>query len=226
MTLLHILAGTSALLFGTIALAARKGGRLHRRSGKLFVYAMLVLSSTGALMAAVQPRVEVLNVIAGVLTFYFVSTALLAVRRPVLQFHWLDAAAMLVALAAGLAGFVYGFEALGSLRRAERLTAPPSFMFGGVALLAALGDVRMLFGPGLQGKRRIARHLWRMCFGFFIAVGSFLLGPPQRLPPPLRGSPWLPLPVLLVVLLLFYWLVRVKFGKRYWGASPPPLTAA
>jgi uncharacterized membrane protein len=212
-TPLHVLAGVLGILSGTVALSAVKGSRLHRGSGKVFVYAMLALSSTGALIAALQPRVVAVNVIAGSLTFYLVLTALLAVRRPVLQFHWTDGAAMLMALMIGLAAIKFGVDAAASPRRGERLLAAPSFLFSFVALLAAVGDARLLLGRRLQGAGRLARHLWRMCFAFFIAVASFFLGPPQRLPPLLRGSPLLPIPVLAVLLILVYWLVRLKLGR-------------
>jgi hypothetical protein len=52
---------------------------VHRKSGMIFVYAMLVLSASGAVMATtVRPNG---NVMAGVLTFYLVLTAALTVRR-------------------------------------------------------------------------------------------------------------------------------------------------
>ena len=50
----HILAGGLALMFGYVALYAAKGATLHRKSGMLFVLAMVTLSLSGALM-------EVLN---------------------------------------------------------------------------------------------------------------------------------------------------------------------
>lgn len=43
---LHIIAGTIAILAGFVALYAAKGARLHRRSGMLFVLAMLLLGLT------------------------------------------------------------------------------------------------------------------------------------------------------------------------------------
>jgi hypothetical protein len=45
-------------------------------------------------------------------------------------------------------------------------------------LLAAAGDLRMLLRGGLFGAQRIARHLWRMCFGLFIARDLFSSDPP------------------------------------------------
>ena len=52
----HILAGVLALVFGYVALYATKGATLHRRSGMLFVYAMVTMSLSGALMDAWKTR--------------------------------------------------------------------------------------------------------------------------------------------------------------------------
>jgi len=46
----HIVAGALALILGAVALLARKGARLHRRSGQLFVYAMLVMGTTASVL--------------------------------------------------------------------------------------------------------------------------------------------------------------------------------
>ena len=78
---LHILAGGLALMFGYVALYATKGATLHRRSGMLFVYAMVTLSLSGALMDLLKSWSTSVNVVAGLLTFYFVTTALLTVRH-------------------------------------------------------------------------------------------------------------------------------------------------
>ena len=48
-----------------------------------------------------------------------------------------------------------------------------------IPLLAAIGDLRMLLRGGISGTSRITRHLWRMCYGLFIATGSFFLGQQQ-----------------------------------------------
>jgi hypothetical protein len=103
-----------------------------------------------------------------------------------------------------------------------------TFFMGSVMLLAGAGDVRMLLRGGVLGTKRIARHLWRMCFGLFIAVGSFFLGPSNRplrllsavglgqhLSPALFSTPlYLVLSVLPLIMLIF-WLVRVRFTKRF-----------
>jgi len=70
---LHIIAGLLALVSGAVALAVLKGGRVHRRSGTIFVYAMLFMASSGALMAVL--KMQRVNTMAGVLTMMAVMAA-------------------------------------------------------------------------------------------------------------------------------------------------------
>ena len=165
----HILAGVLALLGGYVALSATKGATLHRRSGMLFVCAMVVMSLSGALMEALNAFKNAINVVAGLLTFYFVTTALLTVRRRTQSALWMDRAAVLFALIVGVVAFRAGFD-LASRGRPE---AAPAFIFGIVGMLAAAGDIRMMRAGGIQGSRRIARHLWRMCFAMWVAARRF-----------------------------------------------------
>lgn len=218
MRVLHIIAGLSALAAGALALTAFKGGRLHRKSGLVFVVAMLFMSASGAVMATINH--QRISVVAGILTFYLVSTALLTVR-PGSGSRWGDAAAVLVALATGVAGTTLGVMAASSPGgKIDGLPPAPAFMFGIVGFLATIGDLRMMRAGGIQGARRIARHLWRMCFALFIAAASFFLGQPQVFPVPLRRSGVLAIPVLLVLLLLLYWMARVLLTQRFRRPRP------
>ena len=78
--IVHIVGGSLAIIAGFVALFAAKGATVHRRSGTLFVYAMLVMAGLGAAIAAVGKTEG--SVIAGVTTCYLVVTALTAVHRP------------------------------------------------------------------------------------------------------------------------------------------------
>ena len=79
--------------------------------------------------------------------------------------------------------------------------------------LTALVDARMLLSRSIPWSHRIARHLWRMCFALWIATASFFLGQADEFPEALRIMPLLCTPVLLVLLLMFYWLARVLFTQ-------------
>ena len=76
---IHIAAGGLAIVLGAVALSVKKGGTIHRRSGLLFVYAMLVMGTTASILG-LRKVSPIGNVVAGSLTAYFVGTALTTVR--------------------------------------------------------------------------------------------------------------------------------------------------
>ena len=231
--LVHICAGTLGLLSGAAAISFRKGSRSHVLAGRVFVVSMLTMAAGAAYLAVVRHQPN--NLGGGILTFYLIGTAWLTARRRDGETSRLDWAALLIPLTLGILTWISGVAKM-------RAPGPPEdgvpagmhFFMGSVALLAATGDVRMLVSGGVFGTKRIARHLWRMCFGLFIAAGSFFLGPSNR---PLRLlslvglgrhlSPaifstglYLVLSVLPLILLIF-WLIRVRFGNAYKKSSSP-----
>jgi len=214
MVWMHVAAGFIALGAGAVALSTRKGARLHRKSGAVFVYGMLLMTLSGAVLAATQMAAEPIhrmNVVAAVVTAYLVVSSLLTVRRPVEQYRWMHTAAACVALAIGLAGLWFGVDATNNKGSGP---APAFFSFAAIALLAAALDLRMLRAGGIQGVHRVARHLWRMTLAMLIATASFFLGQADEIPAPLRDFRLLSIPVVLVLLSLLYWLVRVFLFNR------------
>ena len=230
--LVHVLAGGLALLFGFVALSAAKGARLHRKTGMLFVYAVLTMALTGTIMAAVKSQPG--NVIGGVLTLYLVTTSLLAVRPPSEALRRIELVAMLVALALGIACMTYGFQALGSPNGTKGgIPFVVFFMFAAVSLLGVIGDIRKIRTGALKGTPRLVRHLWRMCYAFWITTASFFLGPRERvakiLPDALITPALLALPVVAVIVVMLYWLWRVRIRRNFKGIvgirAPEPVRA-
>ena len=222
---IHIAAGITGIVSGYVAISALKGGALHRRSGMIFVYAMLTMAAFAVVLSAIKG--QRLNAMQGVTTFYLVTTALLTVRPREQRSVWIDVSAMLVGLAAGLYEIKLGVEAMTSARRTiDGLPAPPMFVFGGVALAAAVGDLRVLRGRMLTGTHRLRRHLWRMCYALFVASGSFFLGQAQVFPKPIRIGPLLAIPALLPLVLMFYWLARMRPKGPRLGRGSDALGAA
>lgn len=207
---LHVAGGAIAIVSGLVALYAVKGATLHRRSGTIFVYAMLSMALSGALMAI--GRAQTANVLAGLMTTYLVVTALTTVSAPSARSRRIDLAAMLWAFALGLGSVVFAFVMLAGGGRRERGLAIPLVIFGLVALLAGAGDFRRLRAGGVAGAARLKRHLWRMCLALFIATGSFFLGPVRRIPVPLR-VPALRLIPFVVLATMAYWLWRYRRGR-------------
>ncbi len=214
---IHISAGLLALAAGAVAMVASKGGQRHRLSGLVFVVAMLVMTASAVVMATfVHPNR--MNVVAGGLSFYLVSSGWLTVRRSVADARGWIAGLLLLALTVGLFAFKVGIEKLHSSD--GQAAAPFFFVFGSIALLAALLDARMLWARSIQGGHRLARHLWRMGVAMLIATMSAFLGQARFFPEPIRQSGLLAVPVLLVLGLTLYWLAWV-LRKRCHAAALP-----
>jgi uncharacterized membrane protein len=205
---LHIAAGSVALIAGFIGVFSVKGMKLHRRSGTVFLYSMIALGVSGATIAVI--RSQPANIVGGSIAVYMVSTGVLTPHRRDRVFHWLDAAGIALALGIVYFSLSIGLEVLHSpTGTIDGVPPAPLFVFAGVTLLAVLGDVRMMLMRGLQGKQRLVRHLWRMCFSLFIASGSFFIGQAKVIPKPIRILPLLAVPAFLPLLLMLYWVARV-----------------
>ncbi len=216
---IHIIAGALGIILGFVALYAAKGGTLHRKSGMLFVYAMVVMSVLGAVMAAVWGVAPQSNVPAGLLTGYLTITGLVTVRAPAGWSRRLDISLMLVVLAVALFDLTLAFSVLTSSNAKIHWFAVPLSIFASIGLLAAVGDVRMMRAGGLRGTARLARHLWRMCCALLIAAFSFFIGQAKVIPAPMRIFPLLAVPPLVVLATMLYWLWRIRVRRTLRGIA-------
>ena len=209
---LHVSAGVLAMFAGAAAISFRKGSPWHARAGNIFVAAMLGMATAASCLAFMKHQTN--NVFGGMLTLYMVATAWGTARRREGETGVADWVGFVFALTIGVLSVLHGLQKAAGRVPSEGSPAFMDVFMGSVILLAGLGDLRMLL-RGISGKRRIARHLWRMCFGWFIATGSFFLGQQQVFPVWLRGSPVLLVPALLPLVLLIFWLIRVRFTSVY-----------
>lgn len=218
--LFHISAGTLGLLSGAVAISFRKGPYRHALAGKVFVISMLSMAASGAYMALMKTQPG--NVVGGTFTFYLVGTGWLSARRGDGKTTPLDWCALLIALAVAAVDMTLALQAVNSPTGMKYGYPPgPYFFIGSVAALASAGDIRMLVRGSISGTQRIARHLWRMCFGLFIASGSVFLARQHLFPAILRTTGVLVFLSVAPLLLMIFWLLRVRFTKAFKGQSIP-----
>jgi uncharacterized membrane protein len=229
--LVHICAGTLGLLSGAAAMSFRKGSRRHVLAGRVFVAAMLTMAVGAVYLAIVRHQPN--NIGGGILTFYLIGTAWLTARRRDWETSRFDWVALLIPLVLGTLTWINGLKLVHSgASSQDGVPVGMTFFMGSVMLLAAAGDARMLLRGGVAGATRISRHLWRMCFGLFIAAGSFFLGPSNRplrllsrvgigqyLPPALFSTTLYSILSVLPLILLIFWLLRVRFTNTYRGRA-------
>jgi len=216
----HIAGGTVGLLSGFLALVLRKGSRRHRLVGKVFAVSTMCMGGAAAWLAFMKSQPS--NVLGGTLTIYFVATAWVTIKRRAGETGKFDWIALLVPLAVGAVMATNGIQAINSPTGAKYgVPAGMHFFLGAIALSAAAGDIRMLLRGGVFGAQRIARHLWRMCFGLWIAAGSVFLARQQLFPAFLRNTGALYFLTALPLVMMIFWLARIRFTNANKAKSMP-----
>jgi hypothetical protein len=212
---IHVLAGGLAILTGALALIAAKGSRVHRRGGLVFVYAMVIMGLSGAVLAVLHA--SYVNVLGGLTSVYFVTTALATVRRLPPSRGSVDAVAAaggatIVAVELGLAAVAIR----GGHWMFRGIPVPMLIFLALVTLTAVIGDIRVVRYGFAGGAGRLRRHLWRMCFALFIAAGSFFsirARVAHVLPAPFLSTPARIVPIVLPFVAMLYWAWRIPVVK-------------
>jgi hypothetical protein len=166
---------------------------------------------TGDALIIAVSKAQVANSMAALMTAYLVATAWAAAKRKEGQPYRFDREAFFAAVSLVIA--MLGFGLFGDFAPNE--PRPVLFVFAAILALCAVGDFRVLVRGGVSGAQRIFRHLWRMSFALWIATASFFLGQAQVFPVAVRQSHVLAAPVVLVIVLMFYWMIRVWFVRAY-----------
>lgn len=211
LTAVHVFSGTLAVLAGAIAAFTRKGGGVHVRAGKVFVVLMTVSSLLGAVMGLIEFEQFFITFFAGLLGAYLVVSGWLTLNRSAAFGRLLDRTLTAINLATFLALISLGLQALVRPEGTMFGFAGENYLFlavmSGVAMIA---DISRLFRSSVSRKHTIARHLWRMLLGFFIAAGSAFTGPGASIfPAAVQNSGVLSLPELIILVLMVFYLAKI-----------------
>lgn len=159
--MIHFISGSLAILSGFLAISTRKGRTLHRQCGSVFVLTILVMASSGILLAI--ERSVMISFLVGVLTIYLVLTAWMSVGQRLQKYSWFSYTLTMTCFGVAVAAIYYGLEASSHPSGTyDGFSSTRYFIFAGLAGLAGLLDLLMLNNGGLHGKHKAARHLWRM----------------------------------------------------------------
>ncbi len=217
--LIHICGAVVGMISGALSMIFRKGSGLHRAAGTVFFISILSMSAA-AVYLAIFTKPNPGNAIGGVLTFYLVATAWMAARRRDGKTNGLDLLALLIVALVAAANATFAYQAATS-RSGMAYGYPPALyvIFGSIAFLFAVSDVRMLARGGVFGAGRIARHLWRMGLAFLFALLSFYPTRARLFPTWVNDSNLLFVPHILLVGSMTFWMFRMSRRKRAERAS-------
>ncbi|GHA63504.1 DUF2306 domain-containing protein [Pontibacter akesuensis] len=207
--ILHIAAGTISLIAGPVSMVNRKGGKQHRLTGKIFFYAMMLVSGTAVTMAALPNHHSPFLLIIGVFSAYLVISGyrvlnlkgLAKGRKPPLQ-DW----GISLVMAAFAAYFVFAGFTGGSFDSSSII----SIVFGSIALLLVAKDVRKYTKAPTDKNFWLYDHITRMIAGNIAAFTAFLVVNNTILPPVVA---WLG-PTVTGTAVISFFITKYKLKAR------------
>lgn len=200
---LHIIGGTLGIITGTINIIRKKGDKLHKNVGKIFLYSMLVTGFSSLTLATMHPN-NFLFII-GVFTIFLVGTGrrylslkgLAKGQRPHLV-DWLLTGMMLVF---GIIFMVFGVFFLFK----NELFGIVYLVFGVAGLRYVMKDFRYYRGQKITLKNYwLIEHIGRTMAGYLASLTALLVVNSAYLPFIPTVLLWL-LPTIVFVPLIVYW---------------------
>lgn len=231
--IIHVLAGTTALFAGPAAMVAKKGGKAHRLSGKIYFWAMFAIFVSAVAVLFYRPNTFLLVV--SIFSFYAALTGYRILyrkrpeRQPAGRLDWACAALMALAgagfVAWGLA-VMAGLTSFGVPARADIRGLPAAFpilavAFGLASVRFAGSDIYGYLRPDPRRNGWWFTHMLRMLTGYIGTVTAFSaqqISP--QLPPAYSWLAWA-LPTLIGLPGIYLWMrvYRRKFAAGHRAAS-------
>ena len=206
-----------ALVLAPLAMLTVKGGRAHRRWGKIYFWSMLVVASTAAVLALWRPQIFL--ALLAVFSFYLAFTGYRALsrKRPTHgeRARAGDWAAALVTFAASAALAVLGLVRPGPSW--ERLGVVP-VVFGVLGMVLAGVDLARFARPPADPRAWWFAHMGGMLGSYIAAVSAFSVVNFTFLPTAVR---WLWPTALGISIWIAY---KVRFRKTAETRAEPAIT--
>jgi hypothetical protein len=206
---IHISAGMLALVLAPLAMLTVKGGRAHRRWGKIYFWAMAVVASTAVILGLWRPQIFL--ALLAVFSFYLAFAGYRALWRkrpdqgqgPVA----LDWAAALLTFAVSAALALLGFVRPGASW--QRLGIVP-VVFGVLGMILAGLDIGKFVRPPADRNAWWFAHMSGMLGSYIAAVSAFSVVNFTFLPVTVR---WL-WPTAIGTPLIAVWITYYKIRFR------------
>ncbi|WP_336034995.1 DUF2306 domain-containing protein [Halobacterium yunchengense] len=201
----HVAAGTAALLAGGVALATEKGGRAHRRAGRVYVAAMgVVVGTVLPLFAVEQSFFRTFLLLVAVFSGYFAFSGYRALsrKRPDEDPATVD---WLAAVAVAAACLLLGGWGVALLAGGDSFGVVMA-VFGALGLAVGAADLRAFRGDASESW--LVSHLSRMVGAYIATVTAVSVVNVTAVP---EVVAWL-WPTAAGVPLVWYW--QAEYGNE------------
>ena len=211
---IHAVAGMIGLLSGTISVVAKKGGKLHNKSGKVFYYAMVVAGGSGIVASLIPGHYNLFLFVVGLFSIYLVVSGYRALGftkirdKKALRLDKGLAWGMLV-----IGVLMIGFGLFLALQKYQYIDGTTigivSMVFGLIGGLNGYNDLRAFKDLKTLRKKALRLHIGKITGGYIAAFTAFLVT--NNVLPSLWS--WL-LPTLFGTIFITYWQRKVRPKKK------------
>ena len=171
---IHAGLGGLALLAGSIALISKKGKYLHRRSGRVFYWSMLISAILALVISRLPGHISPFLFAIGLFTTYLLLTGIRALRLKK-QNVSLNIDRLISRLMFGIGMLMVYGGLLGGIPLLGPNTNILMPIFGVLAIFLAVGDLRSFSKPDSLRKSWLRLHLTKMTGAYIAAVTAFIV---------------------------------------------------
>jgi len=175
---LHVVSGFTALIIGVVPMVAKKGGKLHKKSGLIYFWAMFGVFITSVPMAFIKWNIFLFTI--GIFSFYFVLTGYRFAKRK--GWHLLtsfDKGIMLTTFTTSI--LMIGYSAYLFYLGSQNWIILG--IFGIICFLTSIDDLRKFGKKSEDNKNWFYQHLIRMLGGYIATSTAFVVTNLTFLPP-------------------------------------------
>lgn len=161
--ILHIVSGFTALLTGTSILIMKKGDALHRKTGRIFFFALILVALSAFILSVIHPNPFLFMVSA--FSLYQVLSGYRDVKNRSMRPTAMDILITVLGATNAVAMFASGMMIL--------------LVFAGISTFLVIGDIRT-FSLKLRDRpvpkmTWLRRHIGHMMGGYIATVTAFLV---------------------------------------------------
>ena len=179
--IIHVAAGSIALLVGLVPMFSQKGGKLHNRTGLVYVWCMIVVAITALLVCVLQPFSMLRLFLTGiaVLSFYLCVTGWRVTKQKKSGPMQADKILAYVTLVVSIAMMGFGAYLLTDNLSAFSFLFP---IFGFLTFRNAQYDIK-LFNRTPEKMHWFYHHITRMGGSYIATFTAFLVNNMYRMLP-------------------------------------------
>lgn len=165
---IHVLSGSLALITAIIAMVTKKGGRLHRKSGKAFLFLITIVIVTG-LIGVFVFQVNTFLLVITLLSGYQAFSGYRIIINKSNTVKILDVFVALITLSSGIY-FLYYFKSIGMIWAPIIIYSTVGTLFA----IVAYDFLRYLIPKNRYKKLWLYEHIYKMVAAFTALLSAFV----------------------------------------------------